>query len=435
MKSQHIKKIRPHSRGSVLTLVALLLFVFLGIAALSIDIGYLSTTRNELQNVADAAALAGASHLGYVYSSDAYENLSPAERQTFTFARADVVSVIQNVATLNKAAGVDILIDDNRTNNGNFTDVVIGLWNSATLEVDPNLEMPDAVSVIARRDGGANSPISTFFAKIFNIDSVPVSAEAAASLTGPAWVAEGELKLPIGISERLFPLSCTDLISFYPTTDSCAGWHNFYDPINANTMPAKLLGFIEGDTADNNAYFEGQNGTPGRDPLVNNGAAWLENIFDIDKAIIPTETPAAGEGALFQFQGGAIASLFNIDYLGVDYDGDSGTVYKNESTNTQKKDPAAIIALFDYFRYRDGDGDDTVWTSSIPVYEDHPERCENPGKDTKIKFFASIVMISPNPPPATDIKVHMTCEPVIIEGRGGGVTNGNLKGTIPSLVK
>ncbi len=50
-------------RGAVTMLVALMIPVFLGIAALVIDVAYLQFVRNELQNDADAAALAGAKQL------------------------------------------------------------------------------------------------------------------------------------------------------------------------------------------------------------------------------------------------------------------------------------------------------------------------------------------------------------------------------------
>ena len=48
-------------KGQVLVLVALAIFVLLGLAALGIDVGYMYTVRHELQRSADAGALAGAS--------------------------------------------------------------------------------------------------------------------------------------------------------------------------------------------------------------------------------------------------------------------------------------------------------------------------------------------------------------------------------------
>ena len=47
-------------KGTVIVLFALTLTVLLGFTALAIDIGDLYVGRNELQNAADAAALAGA---------------------------------------------------------------------------------------------------------------------------------------------------------------------------------------------------------------------------------------------------------------------------------------------------------------------------------------------------------------------------------------
>jgi hypothetical protein len=52
-----------NQRGNVLGLVALLLIVFLGLAALAIDLGLLYVARGEAQRSADAAAHAGAVHL------------------------------------------------------------------------------------------------------------------------------------------------------------------------------------------------------------------------------------------------------------------------------------------------------------------------------------------------------------------------------------
>ncbi len=50
-------------RGVVLPLVAILLIVLLAFAAIAVDLGYMHVVKNELQNAADAAALAGAAVL------------------------------------------------------------------------------------------------------------------------------------------------------------------------------------------------------------------------------------------------------------------------------------------------------------------------------------------------------------------------------------
>jgi hypothetical protein len=52
---------KRNEKGQVLVLVALAMFVLLGLAALGIDVGFMYSVRNELQRSADAGALAGAS--------------------------------------------------------------------------------------------------------------------------------------------------------------------------------------------------------------------------------------------------------------------------------------------------------------------------------------------------------------------------------------
>ena len=54
---------RGKRRGSIVVLAALLMVLLVGMLAFAIDIGYMSTVKAELQNAADAAALAGAERL------------------------------------------------------------------------------------------------------------------------------------------------------------------------------------------------------------------------------------------------------------------------------------------------------------------------------------------------------------------------------------
>ena len=299
-------------QGIVILFLALCLFVLIGFAALAIDIGYLYTTRSELQNVADAAALAGARYLGAEYAK-----LSPSEMGDHVFTKDEVFAGLEVVANQNKAASKSISID--------IDDVKIGLWDVTACDddiVDHNgvcgvetFTGPDAVRVVARRDSSANGPINTFFARIFKIDTMNAASESAiAALTGPAVVEEGELKTPFGLSENVFPNDCKDVISFSPTTDSCAGWHNFFDPINAANMEDKLLGLIQGDTACEYCGTE-----------LLNGSDWLEANFELNKTPDSEETPTTSAGDYFEFQGGTISSLFLGGYLGSDYNGNTGT--------------------------------------------------------------------------------------------------------------
>ncbi|MDG5467571.1 pilus assembly protein TadG-related protein [Deltaproteobacteria bacterium IMCC39524] len=456
MRNDHNEPLnRAKSRGSVLVLTAFLLTFFIGMAALAIDIGYLSTTKNELQNTADAAALAGAGYIGRIYSS-----LPVADQAGHTFTKNAIYTVVNSAALENKAAGLDVTII-----NDEF-DVKIGTWNQNlcnqftddcsgdpalfTGDIEPlpqdpgaTYTTPTAVSVIARRDtkAGSDKPISTFFAGVLGINELPTSAIAVASLSGPGTIAEGELILPFALSEHAFPDYCNDFIEFSPTTASCAAWHNFFDPINASNMESKLLGFIEGNGDDDGGSCEhcGDCETCGQ-RILPSGPEWLATNFDINPAQYPEEavTPAAEASVdSFNFQGGDIAALFNGGYFDVNYDGATGTVLGQDSK------PAPLFALFDYFRYRDGDDHDDRWTTTIPVYQDltvqdesndTPE-CDNANDNRLIVGFATIIVYQPFPPPATNINVWVDCEFKAVDARGGGGTYGNTVGSVPQLVK
>ena len=433
-------------RGVSVVIVAICLVMLIGFAALAIDVGYLYSTRNELQNVADAAALAGAGYLGSVY-----ETLSYSEQQGYTFNRQDVVDAVNQVAQNNKAAGVSISIREAEEDK----DIVIGKlnWDYDPPRVDPaTLTEPDAVQVIARRDRKANNPVATFFAPIFKLfdpkfdPKKNVNAIAIAALTGSEEVKPGELKVPFGVSLNVME-NCTDLITFSPTTDSCAGWHNFGDLVTASKDEKNLFGIIQNDVCGDNCGM-GPDGTP-RDLL--SGAEWLEKNFDLNKTPEPLETGGTEgfkTGQEIDFSGGTIASLFNGAVLDSITDGgnnpDNYGTYTDPSANP--KIPSPFFALFDYFRYRDGDTDfhdpndgtdylaDQVWTAVVPVYVDDPESCVNPSADMEIAKFVTIKILMPNPPPDKTVKVYIDCNQYVIDGRGGGGT-GPTKGTIPQLVR
>jgi len=411
MKINKFSKFFRDDSGTVAIITAIILFfVFIGIAALAIDIGRLAASKNELQNAADAAALAGARKLGEMYNE-----MSPYEVNNFNCNEnqcEDVYTTAQDTLKLNKAAG-DMLLD---------CDVKIGQWINEDFYHDE--DPPDAVRVRVGKGGDSgNTPISTFFARIFHVESLDAFAEATAALTGPTSVEEGELKAPFGLSKNVFPDDCSTPIRFSPTTESCAGWHNFFDHINASKMESKLLGLIQGDNCEEYCYDN-------EDQILLTGSEWLDENFDINKTPTEEVTPETGAGDEYEFQGGTISSLFLGGYLDEDdYDGNTGTVHDNE------KKPAPFIALFDYFRYRDGDGDDGKWTTTVPVYADDPDSCINPNTAIEIVGFATIEILMPNPPPDSTVDVYVYCDLSVTEGRGSGGGYGNLRGSIPNLVQ
>ena len=238
---RQVMKPLENSRGVVAVMVAVTMMVLLAMAAAAIDIGHALVARNELQNVADAAALAGARTLGI-----AYEGMPTAAMGTYTLSGGDAAAVhtaVQNTAVLNAAAGVNIAV--------NAGDIQIGLWDSATHTFTPTVSQPRAVRVTTRRDGSGNGPISTFLAGVIGMTSINVNAVATAELTAIGSTPPGSLDLPLAISELFFSqYGCGDSIMVYPsngTPQSCAGFTTFDQaPSNNNTMRNIINGMVNG---------------------------------------------------------------------------------------------------------------------------------------------------------------------------------------------
>jgi Flp pilus assembly protein TadG len=222
-------------------MTAIFLLVLLAVAAATIDIGHALVAKNELQNTADAAALAGTRALGVIY-----EGMTPAAQQTYTLtggARSTVVAAVQATAVANSAAGVPITV--------NAADIAIGTWNPMTRIHTPTVNQPKAVRVWARRDGTANGPISTFLASVVGLKNVNVSAVATADMTAVGQTAPGQLDVPFGISTYYFTqFGCGDAIQFYPnngTPQACSAWHTFdQSPANANRLRTIIDGLRTG---------------------------------------------------------------------------------------------------------------------------------------------------------------------------------------------
>ena len=76
-----LRRLHSQQRGQVLVLVAGLLAVFGGMTAIAVDLGGYSADRRDLQNKADAIALAASLELpnaGAAYSADYHRSSEPA---------------------------------------------------------------------------------------------------------------------------------------------------------------------------------------------------------------------------------------------------------------------------------------------------------------------------------------------------------------------
>lgn len=154
-------------RGAVGAWVAVMLVMLLGVAALTLDMGFLWVLRDRLQSTADASALAGASQLT--------ETPDPA------LVKAEAVAYAQK--NMSTGAHGTVLAD---------ADVVLGHWEGATRTFTTNAtgtaapagETTNAVQVTTRRAEANGNPASLFLASVLGIQTANVVTKAIAEWYG-----------------------------------------------------------------------------------------------------------------------------------------------------------------------------------------------------------------------------------------------------------
>ena len=167
------KSILRDERGVTAVVVTVVLLLLVGFTALAIDIGHLCVARAELQNAADAGALAGAR---FLYNDDATVNTGAND-------------IAEAAATANQSEGVPVEVNGEDVQRGHwcfatstFTEneqatELPDLWGKTNEELDLDTNFVNALKVVTRREG---TPVASFFATVFGIQSFQVSAEAIA---------------------------------------------------------------------------------------------------------------------------------------------------------------------------------------------------------------------------------------------------------------
>ncbi|MFC1610194.1 TadG family pilus assembly protein [Myxococcota bacterium] len=186
---------RKGQQGAVLVVVALLMVVFVAFAALAIDIGHLYVVRNELQNAADAGALAGARVL-YLESDGTQVNAGASE-----------VATAAAVSNLSERLPVEVGVGDAQRGHWSFTTRTFTpndnlqpaeLWGVSTQDLDLDIDFINAVKVTARREA---IPAASFFAQALGYGGLPLRAEAVAYLGFAGSLHPGDGDQPIAICD------------------------------------------------------------------------------------------------------------------------------------------------------------------------------------------------------------------------------------------
>ena len=136
-------------RGVILPLAAVLLVLVVAMLAFSIDVGFMAMTRGELQNAADAGALAGAAALP--------QGRAGAKREGVAVARGNAVR--------------------GRAPEVRWRNVTPGYWDLEARTFAPDATVPNAVRVVTRRrDEGL------LFGPALGVDTFSQTAEAVAAV-------------------------------------------------------------------------------------------------------------------------------------------------------------------------------------------------------------------------------------------------------------
>jgi len=214
MKAKHItmktnwKSILNNQNGVTIILVAILMSIFLGVLALAIDLSHLYVVRNELQNAADAGALAGARFLYNDYGTEINEganliayNAAIANKAIAQSDGAIAVDVNWEPGQ-NEGDGIDVQRGhwrfSNRTFTANNSLLPVDLWGVSEAALDANEDFINAVRVVARREA---HPAASFFARIFGYTDFELSAEAVSYIGFAGTLGPGEADQPIAICE------------------------------------------------------------------------------------------------------------------------------------------------------------------------------------------------------------------------------------------
>ncbi len=150
-------------RGAAMVLVAGSMIALISAVALAVDVGMLNVTRTEAQRVADGAALAGAGAL--ILSPD---NVDFATAEAIKFSSKNDIRGTQ----------AEVRAED--------------------VDVDTDL---DQVTVRVLRTRERGNPVGTFFARIFGVNTVNITASATAEASPAAGI---NCLLPLAMPDRWF---------------------------------------------------------------------------------------------------------------------------------------------------------------------------------------------------------------------------------------
>ena len=229
--------------GAIVVITAIMLTTLLGFVAISIDTGHLVVTKNELQNAADAGALAGAREL---YSPDGSAIQSSCNQTAYDIATSNLSE--KSSVEVNWVSGNTGDIERGHWSFGRGNThprgfypseylLPVTLWGVSLGDLDDNQDFINAVRVTTRREA---TPIASYFANLFGYTDFKQTATAVGYIGFAGSFAKYELDYPIAICyESVTSIDANGNVVFDcnngrminsgpdPTTSNSGGWTDF----------------------------------------------------------------------------------------------------------------------------------------------------------------------------------------------------------------
>ena len=198
---RQFRALQRDRRGSVAMVAAAGMVMMTGAAALVIDIGAVYTERNQLQTVADLAALGAAQELP---NADAARARAAAliEAGLECSKRRRGGPSDQASATAHDAVA-ERRPDQKGSDCGTYSATIdagavrLGHWDETTGQLTPADDHPPAIEIVLRRSESLDNAVPTTFGRLFAVTMIDVEARAVATRGG----ADGmELALVLDVS-------------------------------------------------------------------------------------------------------------------------------------------------------------------------------------------------------------------------------------------
>ncbi|WP_063533201.1 TadG family pilus assembly protein [Burkholderia sp. MSMB1589WGS] len=176
MNERRAAAARRRERGSVVLWFLLFLPVLLLFGAFAIDLPHVATARNELQNAADAAALAGAASL---------------ESSPGAPGWAAAASAASAALSLNAADGATLSSGTVQTGYWNVTGAPAGL--EPTTLVPGAYDVPAVQATVTRATNRNGGPLALLMGGFLGLVGTPAAATAVAVAAAPSTLGAGGL--------------------------------------------------------------------------------------------------------------------------------------------------------------------------------------------------------------------------------------------------